>query len=94
MSFLMEDNKLLKKDSKIWDKISNRIRKEFDSKSIIKNICKLKCNFLRQNQTYFHDSEIPGEGSHCISLSVMLIDYVLKRVKTIISKKRSKDILK
>ena len=22
----MEDNKLLKKDSKIWDKISNRIR--------------------------------------------------------------------
>ena len=26
VSFLMEDNKLLKKDSKIWDKISNRIR--------------------------------------------------------------------
>ena len=38
----MEDNKLLKKDSKIWDKISNRIRKEFDSKSIIKKYLQIK----------------------------------------------------
>ena len=32
MSFLVKDNKLLKKDNKIWDKVCNVIKKGFDSK--------------------------------------------------------------
>ena len=31
MSFLIKDNELLEKYNKIWDKISNNIKKRFDS---------------------------------------------------------------
>ena len=30
---------------------------------------------------YFHDNEIPKEGSLCISISVILIDSVFKKCK-------------
>ena len=34
MSFLIKDEKLLEKHNKIWKKVSNSIKKEFDSKPV------------------------------------------------------------
>ena len=38
MYFFIEDDDLLEKYSTVWDKVSPDIKKEFDSKPIIKNI--------------------------------------------------------
>ena len=76
---------MLEKDNKIWDKVSNRIKKDFDSKSVDNEKylkAKLKSCEGRKN-TDFHDKEIPKKGSHCTNLLVILILF-LKIVKTII----------
>ena len=36
MSFLIEDDELLEKYNKIWKKVKNSIKKEFDSKPVYK----------------------------------------------------------
>ena len=43
MSFLIKDEQLLEKNNEIWRKVSNIIKKEFDSKSVSnENYLKLK----------------------------------------------------
>ena len=34
MSFLVKDNQLLEKYNEIWEKVSNSIKKEFDSEPV------------------------------------------------------------
>ena len=53
--FLIKDYELLKKYNKIWDKVSNIIKKEFDSKQVYseKNLKSTIKSYLRQNQYKF-----------------------------------------
>ena len=39
MSFLMKDDPLLEKYNKIWDKVSNSIKKGFDNESVYNGRC-------------------------------------------------------
>ena len=83
MSFLMKDEKLLEKYNEIWRKVSNIIKKQFDSKPVY-NDKYIKTKIKSYNgkiNTNFHNNNIPKEGSQCICLSVILIDSVYKKDK-------------
>ena len=77
MSFKVSDNKLLKKYSKLWEKISNLMNKEFDSEPVygdndkyIKT--KIKVYEDRMN-TNFQGKKVPKENASYKYLSLMLI---------------------
>ena len=73
MSFLIKDDKLLKKYNKIWDIVCNITNEPAYNQKIVKN--KIKCC---AGKTNFHGNGIPKEGSHCICLSVVLNDFAFK----------------
>ena len=77
MSFKVSDNKLLKKYSKLWEKISNLMNKEFDSEPVygdndkyIKT--KIKVYEDRMN-TNFQGKKVPKENASYKYLSLMFI---------------------
>ena len=72
MFFLIKDEKLLEKYNQIWKKVSNIIKKEFDSnpeynEKYIKTKTK---SYNRKINTNFHNNKIPKE----VYLSVSNID--------------------
>ena len=85
--FFVKDEKLFKKYNKIWEKVSNIIRKEFDSKPVY-NEKYLKSKIKSYNgkiNTNFHNNKLPKEGSQCICLSVMLVDSVYRKDKRLLT---------
>ena len=73
--------------NKIWGKVSNIIRKEFDSKPVYNEKylkSKIK-SYTGKINTNFHNNKIPKEGSQCICLSVMLIDSVYRKDKRLLT---------
>ena len=75
-SFLIKDDELLKKYNKIWKKVKNSLKKEYDSEPVY-NEKYLKAKVKSYNEkinTNFHENKIPNKGSHFICLSVTLID--------------------
>ena len=78
VSFFIKNDVLLEKYSKIWDKNSNTVKKGFDSEPVYnEKYQKTKTtSYEGKISTNFHDDGIPKEGSHCIGLSVILIDSV------------------
>ena len=75
-SFLIKDDELLKKYNKIWKKVKNSLKKEYDSEPVY-NEKYLKAKVKSYNEkinTNFHENKIPNKGSHFIYLSVSLID--------------------
>ena len=80
MYFLIEDDDLSKNYYDIWNKVNNSIKKEFDSKTICnKKFLKSKIKFYGNEATNFPDKEIPKIGSNYSCLTVILIDFVLKK---------------
>ena len=77
-NFLIKADELLEKYNKIWDKLSNSIKKGFDSELVYnKKYLKTKTKFYEGKiNTNFHDDRVPKEGSHCICLLVILIDSI------------------
>ena len=74
LSFLIKDDELSsEKYNKIWEKVENITKKEFDSKPVY-NEKYLKAKIKSSNK-------IPKEGSQFICLSVLLIDSVLRTGK-------------
>ena len=80
--FFIEDHDFVKKYNKIWDKAINSINKNLIA---IKNLTYDKKYLETKTTSYegklnrnFHDNGIPKEGSHCICLSVKLIDFIFK----------------
>ena len=66
---------------KIWKKVSNIIKKEFDSVYNEKHLkAKIK-SFNGKIKTNFHCNKILKEGSQYISLSVIMIDSVYRKDK-------------
>ena len=75
-SVLIKDDELLKKYNKIWKKVKNSLKKEYDSEPVY-NEKYLKAKVKSYNEkinTNFHENKIPNKGSHFICLSVTLID--------------------
>ena len=77
-NFLIKADELLEKYNKIWDKLSNSIKKGFDSELVYnKKYLKTKTKFYEGKiNTNFHDDRVPKEGSHCICLLIILIDSI------------------
>ena len=95
MYFLIKDNKLLEKCNKIQDKVSS-IKKGFDNEPIyIEKYLKtrIKSDNGKMN-TKFHDNKIPKKGSHCVCLSVILIDFVFRIGKNYLFLEECKQIFK
>ena len=80
---MIEDEELTK-NIYIWNDVSNSIKEEFDSEPIYnKRYLKTK----RSNEAAdFHDKEIPEVVSNYTCLAIVLIDFVLKKVKNITRK--------
>ena len=78
--FLIEDDKLLGKEKKTWEKVRNNIKKkERDSEPLEReNYLRTKAKSLKKN-FFFHNGKIPKKNSDCICLSLILIVSVLKK---------------
>ena len=78
----------IKKYNDVLNKVSNSIKKEFDSEPIYsKRFLKTKIKSYGDDDTDFQNKKIPKVGSNYTCLAVMLIDFVFKKKKkTIISK--------
>ena len=83
LMWLNENNELLEKNSEIWEKVKNSIKKEFDCKSVYnKKYLKAKINsYNGKINTSFHNNKILRDGSQFICLSVISIDSVFRTGK-------------
>ena len=70
MSLLIKE--LLEKYNEIWERVSNGIKKGFDSE--------LK-SYEGEINKNFHSDNIPKQGSQCICLLVILIESVYRTSK-------------
>ena len=85
--FFIENDELLEKCNGIWNKVSNGIKKELDCKPIHnKKFLKTKIRSHGDENTDFNNKEILKVGSNCTCSSVIPVDFVLKKKKTIIRK--------
>ena len=82
MSFIVDDNRLLKKYNKIWEKIGNLINIEFDSEPVygdndkyIKTKIKLYGDKVNTN---FQSKQVPKENALYKCLSLIMLDSVIK----------------
>lgn len=76
MSFLMEDDKLLKSGEKLEiELLQNFIANLWR----VKNIKELKYGHIKvKRKLFFHNGKIPKQDCNCICFSSVLIDSVLK----------------
>ena len=82
----MQDNELLEKYNEICDNVSNIIKKGFDSEPVFNDKCFIDITKIKTKTKYyegeintnFHNDKMPKEGSQCICLSVLLIDYIFQ----------------
>ena len=80
MQFLNEDEEPLKKYNDIWSKFSNSMKKTFDSGPIYnKKFLNTKIKSSNDEVKNYYDNEIPEVVFSYTCLTVVLIDFVLKR---------------
>ena len=74
---------MLEKYNEIWDKTSKLIKRGFDSEHVYnQKYLKTKIKSCEGKiNANFHNDKMPKEGSHCICLSVVLIDSVFEMGK-------------
>ena len=82
MLFKVNDNKLLKKYNKIWEKISNLMNIEFDGEPAYGDIdkyikTKIKIHEDRVN-TDFQSKKVPKENVSYKCLSLIMLDSVIR----------------
>ena len=85
MSFVINDNKLLKKYIKLWERVCNLINFEFDSEPVngdtdkhIKTKIKMYDGKVNTN---FQGKEVPKENASCDCLSLIILDSVIRVTK-------------
>ena len=85
MSFIVKDEKLLKKYSKIWETIEGLMKITFVSKPVydedIKYIKTKIKKYAGNIITNFHNKKMPKEKAPCKCLSIIMIDSVFKANK-------------
>ena len=78
---------MLKEYKEIWKKVSNAIKKEFDSNLVyIKKYLRTKIKSYKGKINKNFCNKIPKEGSQYICLSVVLLDSIFKTDKNVILK--------
>ena len=82
MSFLVKDKQLLKKYTKIWEKIEGLIKTNFESKPVygdhdkyIKTKIKIYAGSISTN---FHNKKMPKEKAPCRCLLIVMIDSIIR----------------
>ena len=82
MSFKVDDNKLLKKYNKIWEKISNLMNIEFDSEPVYGDNDKyIKTNvkmYEDRVNTNFQGKKVPKENASYKCLSLIMLGSVIR----------------
>ena len=96
MSFRVSDNKLLKKYTKIWEKVSNLMNIKFDSEPVygdndkyIKTKIKLYGDKVNTN---FQCKKMPKENASYKCLSLIMLDSVIRANKKYIFKHFQKNV--
>ena len=77
MSFLIKDEKLVEKYSEHWKRVSNMIKKEFDYNSVY------SVKYIKTKIKFYNGKFNTKKDLNVICLSVILIDSVYKKDKTI-----------
>ena len=82
MSFKVNDNKLLKKYKKIWEKVGNLLNIRFDSEPIYGYVdkyikTKIKTYGDRRN-TNFQGQKVPKENAIYKCISLIMLDSVIR----------------
>ena len=82
MSFKVNDNKLLKKYNKTWEKISNLLKIKLDSEPVYGDVdkyikTKIKMYGGRVN-TNFQGKKVPKENASYKCLSLIMLDSVIR----------------
>ena len=85
ISFRVNNKHLLKNYNIIWEKIDKLMKIDFESKSVYGD----DDNYIKANRkiyadsivTNFHNKEMSKEKSSCKSLSIIIIDLVIKSNK-------------
>ena len=82
MSFIVKNKQLLKKYTKIWEKIEGLMKTNFESKPVygdhgkyIKTKIKMYAGSIITN---FHNKKMPKEKASCKYLSIIMIDSVIR----------------
>ena len=82
MSFKVGDNKLLKKYTKIWEKISNLMNIEFDSELVYGDndkYIKTKIKMCEDRvNTNFQGKKVPKENASYKYLPLIMLDSVIR----------------
>ena len=82
MSFKANDNRLLKKYTKIWERVSSLMNIEFDSKPVYGDNYKYIKTKIKSYgdkiNTNFQGKKIPKEDAPYKSLSLIVLDSVIK----------------
>ena len=80
---MRKNDELLEKYKEIWDKVRNKIKKEFDREpDNNEKYLKTKIEYYKGKlNTIFHGDKLPKEVSQYICLSVIIIDFVFRTVK-------------
>ena len=85
MSFKISDKELLKKYDQIWKRIEKLIKIKFGSKPVYgddEKYIKIKIKTYDDSViTNFHNKKIPKEKAPCKSLSIIMLDSVIKADK-------------
>ena len=85
MSFKINDSKFLKKYNQIWKKVEKLLRIEFDSKPVYGDndkYIKIKIKIYGGSiNTNFQGKKMPKEKAPCKSLSIIMLDSVIKAKK-------------
>ena len=85
MSLIVKDKQLLKNYTKIWEKIEKLMKINFESKPVYGDddkYIKTKIKTYAKNTiTNLHNKTIPKEKALCKSLSIIMIDSVIKANK-------------
>ena len=78
INLLVHDKELLKKYKEIWHKISNLLKKEFDSKLVHNNkYIKIKIKICNNRiNSNFHGNKISQNNECCPCLSVISLDSI------------------
>ena len=82
ISFRVDDNKLLKKYNKIWEKNSNLMNIEFDSEPVYgrnDKYIKTKIKMYKDRvNTNFQGKKVPKENASYMCLSLIMLDSVIR----------------
>ena len=82
VSFKISDNKLLKKYTQIWEKVTNSLNLKFDSEPVYgdnNKYIKTEIKIYDGNvKTTFQDKKVPKENASCKCLSLIMLDSIVK----------------